>query len=431
MWIALFLFILMFALIALGVPVAFAMIISTFVSILVKGDMPLIIIAQRMAAGLNSFPYLALPLFIFAANLMVTGGITERIFEFAVNAVGYVRGGLAHANIVASMIFAGISGSAQADAAGLGIIEIEVMTKEGYDKDFSAAVTAASATIGPIIPPSIPVIMYSLMSGGVSVARLLLGGIIPGVMMGGFMMLIVVFLAHTGRIKGNMHPKPALKNFLKSLLVVIPVLIAPLVLIVGMLLGIATPTELGAIVVVYSIVLSFAYRSLTLQDIFKALTNTIVSLGVICLIIACAFPFGWFLTIVGVPTIVRDMVLAITTNKWMVITLCVVIFLILGCFMETSAILILLTPILIPLVQASRIDLVHFGIVEIVSLMIGTITPPFGVCLFIVSHLTGEPLSKIVRRMIPFYIALGGVVILITYIPEIILFVPNLLLGKP
>lgn len=431
MWIGLFLFITMFGLIALGVPVAFAMIFSTFVSILVKGDIPLIIIAQRMSAGLNSFPFLALPLFIFAANLMVTGGIAERIFKFALNAIGYIRGGLAHANVLASIIFAGLSGSAQADAAGLGIIEIEMMTKEGYDKDFSAAVTAASSVIGPIIPPSITVIMYSLMAGGVSVARLLLGGIIPGVIMGGCMMLIIVFLAYTGKIKGNIHPKPTLRVFLKALLGAIPVLIAPIVLIAGMLLGLATPTELGAIVTVYSIVLSLVYRSLTLQRVVKALTNTIVTLGVICLIIVCAFPFGWFLTILEIPTMFRDMVLAITTSKWMVITICVGIFLMLGLVMETSAILILLTPILIPLVQAAGIDLVHFGIVEIVALMIGTVTPPFGVCLFITSHLAEEPLSKVVRRILPFYIALGGALILIIYIPEITLFIPNLLLGKP
>lgn len=414
----------------IGVPIAFSLIAASIGGILAMGiDIPLVAIPQRMSRGLDSFPLLAIPLFVLAANLMNRLGVARRIFELALAFVGHIKGGLAHVNILASTVFAGMSGVAQADAAGLGIVEMEAMRKEGYEVDFSAAVTAASSTIGPVIPPSVTMVIYALMAGGVSLARLFLAGFIPGIMMALFLMSVVFFLATTRGVKGRIRRKPEFIKVLKALREGFLCLLAPIILVGGILLGAATPTELGALTVVYVLFLGAIYRELTIVRLFQALTDTVVILGALIFIISCAFAFGLNITLLQIPNFVSSSVLAITSSPEVVLAIGVIILLVVGTFMESTTILILFTPVIVPLILAVGVDLVHFGIVLVLAVLIGALTPPFGICLYIVGHIGEISIWKVARRLIPFYIVLILCLLLLMYIPTLSLFLPNLLLG--
>jgi tripartite ATP-independent transporter DctM subunit len=419
-------FFVMFGLIALELPVAFALMAAALAFLQFASPVPMSLVVQRMTSGIDSFPLLAIPLFVLAGNLLNVGGIAARIFEFAVALVGHLRGGLAQVNIFASLIFAGMSGVAQADAAGLGTVEIKAMKKEGFDPAFAAACSAASAIVGPIIPPSVIMVVYGVLAQ-VSIGDLFLAGIVPGFLIGALLMAMVYFLVATGRQYAPLQPKASMGRVGTSFVRAIPALMAPVILVVGLLSGIATPTELGAITVVYAVALGFAYRELTLAKLYKCVGETFVTSGVLVFIMAAAVPFGWAIAVNNVPANLSAWLLDLTTNKWLILAMINVLLLVVGCVMETTAILLIAVPTFLPLITQLGIDPVHFGLILILNLLIGATTPPFGVLLFIVQDIAQVSFAAVVRAILPFYLPLGIALIAITYWPDLSLWLPRML----
>ena len=410
----------------LGVPIAFVLGLTSFVALLYSGHVPLLLMPKEMFSGTDSFPLLAIPFFMLAGNLMNAGGITRRLVNFCNILLGYVRGGLALVNVVASMFFAGITGAAVADTSALGSILIPAMTEEGYDKDFSAAVTAASSTVGPIIPPSIPMVILGTL-GELSVGALFLAGIIPGIMVG----LSLLVVAYVISRKRN-YPKEKVKSVrelfygLKDALLA---LLMPAIIMGGILGGIFTPTEAEVVAVVYSFIVSFlVYREMRWKDLPKVLIDSVVTTSIIMLVIANSATFGWILANHQVPQIVAQVFLSISTNKWVILLLINLFLLFLGTFMETTASLIILTPILLPLAVKVGIDPIHFGLVMVLNLVIGLITPPLGVCLFVACGIAKITLEQIAKAILPFLIAAIAVLFIVTYIPELSLWIPRMVI---
>lgn len=391
---------------------------------LIIADEQLGLIARRCISGMDSFLLLAIPMFILAAELMNQCGITTSLFKFANSLVGWIPGGLGHANVVASMLFAGMSGSSAADAAGLGTMEIKAMTDEGFDKPFSAAITAASSCIGPIIPPSIPMVVYSSLAGA-SIGKLFIGGIIPGVLMGISMMLICYYLA-----KKRNYPKISgitLKVIGKNFVAAIPGIMVPVILLGGIYSGVFTPTEAAAVAAIYSLLIGiFLYKKITIRDLYRILKTTCVNSAIIVFIIGAAALFGYVLTIEQIPTKLTSGLLHITTNKYVMLFIFNIILLVLGCFMELNSILLIFIPIMIPVVKLLGIDLVHFGVVAVINLMIGTLTPPFGMMMYITAGIADEPVHVVIKELIPFYIGLVLLLLLLTYCPVLVTFLPSL-----
>lgn len=419
------LFAVFLALVAIETPIAFALGLASLSYLLLEGRTPLVILVQRMTSGLDSFPFLALPLFVLAGMVFNEAGIARRIYDFARALVGHVRGGLAHVNVLGSMIFAGMSGTAQADAAGLGIIEIEEMKAEGFDPAFAGAVTAASAIIGPIIPPSVIMVIFCVMTE-VSVAEMFLGGFIPGIIMGFALMVMIYWMAATGRIHAPTRPRASFAEIWRMFWRAFPALIAPILLVGGLLLGVATPTELGALVVVYGVVLGFAYRELSWRTVVRLLGEAAVMYGILVFIVSVAFPFGWLVAINQVPATVARWILDVTTNPWVILMLINVALFVAGCVMETTAVLIISVPVFFPLAQKLGIDPVHFGMIVIVNLLIGTNTPPFGIALFITMQIARVSFAAITRAVLPFLVPMVATLLLITFFPQLVLFLPNL-----
>jgi len=420
------LFLVMFGLIAIELPVAFALIAAALAWLQFASPVPISLVVQRMSSGIDSFPLLAIPLFVLAGNLMNVGGIATRIFDFAVALVGHLRGGLAQVNIFASLIFAGMSGVAQADAAGLGTVEIKAMKREGFDAAFAAACSAASAIVGPIIPPSVIMVVYGVLAQ-VSISDLFLAGLVPGFLIGGLLMLTVSFLVASGRAYAPVQPRANAKTLRRTFVRAIPALMAPVILVVGLLSGVATPTELGAITVVYAAILGFAYRELTWRRLYTCLGDTFVTSGVLVFIMAAAVPFGWAIAVNNVPAHLSAWLLEITTSKWLILAMINVLLLVIGCFMETTAILLIAVPTFLPLILQLGIDPVHFGLVIILNLLIGATTPPFGVLLFIVQDIAKVSFGAVVRAILPFYIPLAIALLMITYWPDLSLWLPRML----
>lgn len=419
------LFLVFLGLIALETPIAFALGLASLSYLLLEGRTPLVILVQRMTSGLDSFPFLALPLFVLAGMVFNQAGIARRIYDFARALVGHITGGLAHVNVLGSMIFAGMSGTAQADAAGLGIIEIEEMKADGFDPAFAGAVTAASAIIGPIIPPSVIMVIFCVMTE-VSIADMFIGGFIPGILMGLSLMGMIYWMAKTGRVHAPTLPRASLPDIRRTFARALPALIAPILLIGGLLIGVATPTELGALVVVYGIGLGFAYGDLTWPVVWQLLGEAAVMCAVLVFIISTAFPFGWLVAINQVPATVAHFLLDLTTNPWAILLLINAVLFIAGCFMETTAILIISVPVFFPLAQRLGFDPVHFGMIVIVNLLIGTTTPPFGISLFITMQIARVSFSAITRAILPFLIPMVATLLLITFFPQVVLFLPHL-----
>jgi tripartite ATP-independent transporter DctM subunit len=419
-------FFMMFGLIALELPVAFALIAAALAFLQFASPVPMSLVVQRMSSGIDSFPLLAIPLFVLAGNLLNVGGIAARIFEFAVALVGHLRGGLAQVNIFASLIFAGMSGVAQADAAGLGTVEIKAMKKEGFDPAFAAACTAASAVVGPIIPPSVIMVVYGVLAQ-VSIGDLFLAGIVPGFVIGVLLMGMVYFLVSTGRVHAPVQPRAAVGRIGTSFVRAIPALLAPVILVVGLLSGVATPTELGAITVVYAVLLGFGYRELTLAKLYRCVGDTFVTSGVLVFIMAAAVPFGWAIAINNVPANLSAWMLEITTNKWVILAMINVLLLVVGCVMETTAILLIAVPTFLPLIIQLGIDPIQFGLIMILNLLIGATTPPFGVLLFIVQDIAKASFAQVVKAMLPFYVPLVIALVMITYWPDLSLWLPRAL----
>ncbi|MGI6034448.1 MAG: TRAP transporter large permease [Limnochordia bacterium] len=412
---------------SLGAPIAFVFILAAAVALATGGIIPVIQAVKKMYVGMDMFALLAIPLFMLAGQLMNAGGLTKRLMRFANAFVGHLTGGLAQVNILASMLFAGMSGSALADVVGLGSIEIPMMLDAGYDIEFTAGVTAASSIVGPVIPPSIDFIIYGTLAG-VSVAGLFVGGAIPGIIMGASMMFLADYLS---RKRG--YPKGEWVGFselMKAMLQGIPVLLTPVIILVGMLTSVFTPTEAGAIAVLYSTILSVAvYRELPLRELPGVVLESLLTSSSLMIVIAAANPFGWVIAYEKIPQHLAEYTLAMIHSPYLLLFVINVFLLFLGCFMESASLFILLTPILVPVIKSFGIDPLHFGIIMVVNLCIGTLTPPFGVCLFAASRIAGISFERTLRGVKPFYIPLLIALLIITYFPQVTLFLPRILLN--
>jgi tripartite ATP-independent transporter DctM subunit len=407
-----------------GIPVAFAIGVSCLVYLVFFTGVPPLIIVQTMQRSADSFTLMALPFFMIAANLMNEAGITERLVRLADAIVGHITGGLAHVNILANMIMAGMSGSASADASGIGAIMIPTMRKQGYSAGFSAALTAAASTIGPIIPPSIPFVIYGTV-GGVSVGDLFLGGAIPGVLMGLFLMVSSYLIAKKRRYPKG--PPPSFRRFWATLREALPGLGMPVVLVGGIVGGIFTPTEASVAAVIYSLIIGFfVYRTLKLKKVFKLFIETAEFAGVIMFIVATSEAMGWLLAREGVSEKLVTYFTSVSPDPWIFLLCINIFFLLLGCIESSIASLIIFTPILMPVVAKYGINPVHFGIMLVLNLMIGLITPPYGMSMFITCKIANISVTEFSKDLLPNLVALVIVLILITYIPGISLWLPNL-----
>ena len=380
--------------------------------------------ATQFLTQLNvKFILIAVPLFVFTAKVMNTGAVTEMVFRFANILVGRWKGGMGHVNVVASIIFSGMTGSAVADASGLGIMEIESMRKQHYDDGFSCAITAASATIGPIFPPSIPMVFYAMFSGA-SIGNLFLGGMAPGILIGIALMIYIAYIAKKRNYpKGKIYP---FKEFIKITISAFPALLTPVILLGGIYSGIVTPTEAGALAAFYAIIISFfIYRTMGLKQLLSVIVDTVKTTGTLSLIVGAAFTFSYIVAIEHIPDMIAGVFFGFTNNKYLMLLIINIIFLILGMFIDTSCIQVVFVPMVLPLVKAMGIDLVHFGVVIVLNMMIGLSTPPFGMLLFIVSGISGTPLRTVIKEILPMILVLIIVLLMVTYIPDIVLFIPR------
>jgi len=410
----------------IGIPISISIGASAVIGCLWLGY-PLLVIGQKMVFGIDSFLLIAIPLFILAGNLMNAGKLTERIFNFANALVGWIPGGLAHANIVASLIFAGMSGSAAADAGGLGTIEMEAMTSKGYDKDFSAAVTSASSVVGPIFPPSIPLIIYGSIAS-VSVSKLFVGGVVPALLMVVSMMLLTFILAlKKGYPREHFSLKKLGIEFLNSVLSII----TPLIILSGFAAGWFTPTEASCVAVIYALIIAgLVYRTLDFKAFIKCVFDSAITSANTLLIIGTSTLFTYVMVKEGISAQLADFILGINSNPRIVVFTINIILLLLGMFMEPGAILTLMLPVLLPIAQRLQFDLVYFGVVVVLNLMIGQVTPPFGVCLFITSDIAKIRLERLYKAIVPFLIPLVFVLFLCIYCEPLITWLPNLVLGE-
>ena len=419
------LFSVFFLLLVAGVPVAFCLFSSSVIYMLLN-DLPIQMAAAKLVAGPDSFPLLAIAFFVLAGAIMNSAGITRRIFSFAEHLVGHLTGGLGHANVLASIIFSGMSGSAAADVGGLGAIELQAMKEAGYDEDFSLAVTGGSSIIGPIIPPSIPAVVFGVASG-VSIGRLFVGGIVPGFLMAGAMSILIYFQC---RKRGYEKKKMAsLKVISAALVDSFFALLTPVIIMGGIMGGVFTPTEAAIIAVFYALILGFAYKSITLKDLPRFLIETLNTTIGILFIIASATVFAWVLTISQFPQHFAETFMGLVSNKYLALFLLNLFLLVVGCFMETTPAQMILVPILLPIFVSFGVDPVHFGIVMILNLMIGLMTPPLGLVLYVLSSVSKVSIEKLSRTVLPYVIVIGIVLLFVTYIPALVLTLPNIVYG--
>ena len=413
----------------IGVPIAFVLGLTPLMAMMTQGETPLILAAQRIFTGIDSPILMAVPFFILAGNIMSASGMTGRLVAFCNILVGWLRGGLAYVNVVISMIFAGITGAAVADTSAVGSILIPAMKKEGYDTDFAAAVTATSSTIGPIIPPSIPFIIYGVLAE-VSIASLFLAGFVPGVLLGLFQMGVVGYYS-----RKRQYPKgrlPSLKESLKGVGDAVLVLMLPIIILGGILSGIFTPTESACIASFYALFISFfVYRDIRVRDLPRILINTGATSSLVMLVISMASIFSWLLAVEEVPQLVTEIVLKATANKYLILLFLNAILLIVGTFMETGASLIILTPVLLPLMVQIGVDPLHFGVILVLNLVIGLTTPPVGVCLFIACSIGQTSLERLSRAILPFLLASIVVLLICTYWESLIMAIPIYFGYKP
>jgi TRAP-type C4-dicarboxylate transport system permease large subunit len=449
-----------------GVPVAIAMAGASLIYLFWTQSTPPYVVIHRMVSGIDSFPLLAVPFFILAGNLMNNAGITNRIYNFALALVGWLKGGLGHVNVLGSVIFAGMSGTAIADAAGLGTIEIKAMKDHGYSTEFAVGVTAASATLGPIIPPSLPFVIYGMMAN-VSVGALFLAGILPGALMAILMMLTVAFYAHKNGwgadvkfdwmrlakalaelavviawplalwllvAKVGLQPQVTVLAGLVVLFAadkyfkfqaVLPIM-TPVLLIGGMTTGLFTPTEGAIAACLWAMVLGLAwYKTLTWTMFVKVCLDTVETTSTVLFIVAAASIFGWMLTATGVTADIAAWVLDFTKEPWMFLLLANLLMLFVGCFLEPTAAITILVPILVPICQKLGIDLVHFGLVMVLNLMIGLLHPPMGMVLFVLARVAKLSVERTTMAILPWLVPLLGSLIIITYFPKLVLWLPK------
>lgn len=409
---------------AIGVPVAITLGVASLAYILSAG-IPLVVVPQKMFAGMDIYVLLCIPGFVLAGNLMNGGGITPRIIHFAQAGVGWMRGGLGMTNVASSMLFGGISGTAVADAASIGGMMIPGMKRAGYPADFSAAVTSASSTIGPIIPPSVPMIIVGALSG-ISVGKMFIAGVIPGLLLG-VGMLIVTYIISVKRDFPR-QPWQGWRHLLHTFASAFWALAMTAMIVGGMVTGIATPTETSVVAAVYAIVIGcFVYRELPLRKVPGIVIDSAVASAAILLLVGTANVFGWILVSEHIPQMIADAVLSLTTNKYLVILLLNLVLVFVGMFMETIAALIILFIPLLTVAQGVGIDPIHFAVFAVLNLMIGLSTPPVGVCLFVCANIAREPLTRVVRALVPYLIVNFIVLLLVSYIPALSTWLPSLM----
>lgn len=424
--ISIFAVLLVFILIDLPIVVAIALTAVVFFVGLGQASF-LTMLPQRMYSGTTGFVLLAVPFFILAGNLMNTGGITSRIFRFARALVGHVPGGLGHVSVISSMIFSGMSGSAVADAAGLGQIQHKAMVDNGYKPALSASIVASSSTIGPVIPPSIPFVLYGALTG-VSVARLFMAGFIPGVLMGIAMMAAIAFMAKPRGLPRSQRAN--LREVLVSFKEAVLPLLAPVIIIGGIFTGLFTPTEASVVACLYATILGFIYKDLKLKDLPDILWKSIKQSTALLFIMAAANFFGWLTLYQKIPDSIIGNLASISVSGSGVLWMIIIIVLILGCFLEGNSIFLITIPIFLPIVARYGLDLINLGVVMTLLIMIGNLTPPVGMCLFAVSSFSKVGIMELAKECWPYIVGILLITILIAFMPEIATYLPNLIMGK-
>lgn len=402
----------------IGVPVAFSIMLSA-IAVMLAGDVGLGMVAQRMFASTNSFPLIAVPFFILAGDLLAQGAISKYLVEFAESFLGIIKGGLSIVSVVVAMFFAAISGSGAATTAAVGATLIPQLKERGYEEDSAAALIAAAGTIGVVIPPSVPMVLYAVAAGqGVTLNALFTNGFGPGLLMGGILIVIALVQAWQRN-----YPKGAgisVKNVLVTFLRAVPGLIMPVIILGGIFSGYFTASEAAAVAVVYAMLVSFfVYRDMTPAKLYEIMKGSAKTSAVIMIIIACSGPFSWVLANYGIPSAIANSILSISTNKYILMFMIAMVIIIAGVFMETSSAIIILTPVLLPLVTGLGVNLVHFGIMFVVGIAIGMITPPVAINLFVASGITGKPIELIAKAVIPYLLGLLFVFLMIVYLPMI------------
>lgn len=383
---------------------------------------PLTLLPLKMMHGVNNFPLLAVPFFILAANIMNKGSVTPRIFGFANSLVGHFRGGLGHVNVLASMIFAGMSGTAVADAAGLGALEIRAMQDQGYSLKYSTGITGASSVIGPIIPPSVAMVIYGWLSD-VSVGALFIGGLIPGVLLGLALMVMTVALSY--RIPMPMQPRPPVREIFQLSKKASLSLLTPLIIVGGIWSGIFTPTESGAVASAYAVVLGmFIYKDVKWKDLLDVFKNTIEFTAIILFIISVAGLYGWLLVRLQIPMTLAEGVIQLTTNPTILMIALTIFFLIVGCFMSVIESVLIFTPIMVPMIKLLGIDPLFFGVLMVISLSVGVITPPFGNVIYVLVGITNQTFEEVVWSMVPFLIPILATILVLIFFPDLVTYLP-------
>lgn len=422
---SLIILVLFIALCLLGVPIGFSIGFTTWTAFLMLGG-KMLVLSQKLFTGINSFSFLCIPLFVLAAELMSKGQLIQRIGDFFNVLIGHVRGGLAYVNVLNSMVFAGISGSASADMASLGLIEAKTMTASGYDKGFATCVSAASATIAPLIPPSTIMIIFASAVGGLSVGKLFAGGLIPGIIYGGAQIALCAYYARRYH-----HPKRNGRSSFSEIWTefknVLPVLVLPGIILGSIITGICTATEAGAIAVLYALLITLPVKKITLSQLYRCLVNTAMLTSSVLFIVATAAAMGWVVSALQIPQHLTTFCLQYIETPFVFMMFVNILLLFVGCLMDGAPATLLLAPILFPVALNYGIDPIHFGIVFCMNLTIGLITPPIGLMLFVASNVTGVKLSTLYRLIWPFVLSGIAVLLLITYIPGIVTLLPNLM----
>lgn len=408
----------------LRMPISFSMLAASITYFLVSDISKLGQVFTVITGNMfSNYTMLAAPLFIFMANVLNEGEVTDKMFAFCNGLLGRLKGGTAQVNVFISLIFSGMTGSAIADASGIGLMEIEQMKKEGYDGEFSCAITAASATVGPIFPPSIPMVIYAMLSGA-SIGMLFMGGMIPGVLLAILLMVYVGFISYKRDYPAGVVMTK--KQFLKATIQALPALLTVLILLGGIYSGVCTPTEAGAVASAYALLISaLIYRTLGFKKLWTIIKKSAANTATLALLCGTSMLFSYIISLEQVPADVAKVVMGITDNKYIFLLVVNIVFLLLGCVLDVSTIQLVFVPMVLPLVKAFGIDLVHFGVVICLNMMIGLSTPPFGMLLFIVSGLGKTRISGVIREIIPMVVIMIGLLFLCTYVPDIIMFIPN------
>jgi tripartite ATP-independent transporter DctM subunit len=412
----------------LGMPVFISMGISSFIYILTFHDkIPLLVIPTNMIGMLDSYGFLAIPFFFLAGDLMNTGGITKRLVDFAAALVGHIKGGLSHVSIIANMIMAGVSGSAIADASATGSVLIPAMKKDGYPAAYSAAVVAAAATIGPIIPPSIPMVIYGLLVN-VSIGKLFLAGAVPGFLMGLYLIITSYLISKKRNFPAR--PRATFQQMVLALLRSSFAIMMPLIIILGIVMGIVTPTEAGVVAVFYALFVGlFVYRELHWKDVTRIFKDSMISSSYIMIILASSGVFSWLIASMGAGEILCRFFTSVSTNKWVILAILNVFFLLWGCVLDPNTGLVVVVPMLMPLIEKLGIDPVHFGVVIILNLMIGLVTPPVGFLAYLTTTIAGARFEQVVKESWVFILALMLALVTSTFFPDLVLWLPRTLMG--